>query len=217
MQIKFENIIPYHNSQADAFEELVCQSLRRTETAQNKSWVRLDGSGGDGGVEAYWYKDDGGKVGVQAKYFTRSGDISWSQKKDSFTTALAVHQDLTEYRIFIACDLTGPTSRGGKPGTLHWDQTRSWMEDKAQQADRFALLVLREWKSDTYVRTTLHHDVTLNILSADGTTLAETALQGKDDLGGSALPQGAREKSEFGFKEKVETLFGNQQIKSALQ
>lgn len=136
MSIDFTRIITYRGSQRDAFEELVCQAVRRTETANNDSWVRLDGSGGDGGVEAYWYEKPDVKIGVQAKFFTRSRDISWSQIRSSFDTALRVHSDLREYRIYLACDLAGVTGRSGRAGVDRWNDSRGRMMAKAHNSGR---------------------------------------------------------------------------------
>jgi hypothetical protein len=96
MPIDFSEIRPYRGSQNQAFEELVCQIVRRTVAADDRTWRRLDGAGGDGGVEAY-YDPPGGRVGLQAKYFTRTAVIGWTQIRDSFRAALVNHPTLTTY------------------------------------------------------------------------------------------------------------------------
>jgi hypothetical protein len=48
---------------------------------------------------------------------------------------------------------------------------------------RLLLFQLDEWYSDTYVQTTLHYDITLEVLDARGTAIAKTWLSGEDDLG----------------------------------
>ncbi len=125
MSISFTQIKPYKGSQNDAFEELVCQAIRRTEAENQPSWRRLEGAGGDGGVEAFWYREPGFKVGIQAKFFTKSGEVDWKQITGSFHTALKLHNDLKEYQIYIACDLTGPTGRKTRSGK----QARSGLDD----------------------------------------------------------------------------------------
>ncbi len=130
MPINFAAIRPYKNSQNEGFEELVCQLVRRTDAAGQPSWFRLHGAGGDGGVEAFWLPSPTQKTGIQAKYFLKTGDIAWGQITGSFETALRIHRDLNAYRIYIACDLTGPTGRseGGLelwnkvPAPAHPDQ-----------------------------------------------------------------------------------------------
>jgi hypothetical protein len=135
MPIDFSEIRPYRGSRNQAFEELVCQIVRRTIAAGDKTWRRLDGAGGDGGVEAY-YDPPGGRVGLQAKYFTRTADIGWTQIRDSFRTALANHPTLTTYRVYLACDLTGPTGRSTRTGTERWAELQQEMETHARTINR---------------------------------------------------------------------------------
>lgn len=87
----------------------------------------------------------------------------------------------------------------------------------ASDADRFALFVLQEWKSDTYAATALIYDVSLSVLQSDGSVIAEEALKGRDNLGASMTPEGAREKTENGFRQKLEVLFGAPDIAKALR
>lgn len=136
MTIRFEAIRPYQGSQDRAFEELICQIAQRTDAANNSTWIRLEGAGGDGGVEAYWYPAAGVKTGLQAKYFTRSRNTDWALIAQSFETALKIHPDLAEYRIYIACNLTGPTGRRGRSGVDHWDEAHDRMKKKAAALGR---------------------------------------------------------------------------------
>jgi hypothetical protein len=75
-------------------------------------------------------------VGLQAKYFTRTADIGWTQIRDSFLTALADHPTLTTYRIYLACDLTGPTGRSTRTGTERWAELQQEMEAHARTINR---------------------------------------------------------------------------------
>lgn len=134
MPADFASIVAHTGSQRTSFEELVCQMLRRNEATGNDSWRRFEGAGGDGGVEARWITAAGVLTGVQAKYFTSSGAVDWSQIKKSFQTALAVHADLGEYRIYLACDLTGATKRKVQAGFDKWAACK-----KAMNADAAAL------------------------------------------------------------------------------
>ncbi len=146
MPIDFSSIRAHRNSQQDGFEELVCQIARRTIAAGNETWRRLDGAGGDGGVEAYFLGEEG-KTGLQAKYFTHSRDVSWGQIWEFFRTALNIHSDLVAYRVSIACDLTGPTGRGGRTGVDQWDETHSQMEADAN-ARGLSVCITLETASD---------------------------------------------------------------------
>ena len=50
--------------------------------------------------------------------------------------------------------------------------------------ERAVLLTLREWKSDTYMNTTILYDVTLSVLDRSGQVVGESRLKGEDNLGG---------------------------------
>ncbi|WP_282611331.1 hypothetical protein [Pelagibius sp. Alg239-R121] len=84
-------------------------------------------------------------------------------------------------------------------------------------ADRFALLTLQEWKSETYVNTGLSFDLTLEVMSKDDTELGRTTLHGKDNLGSAALPKDVRIASETAIRLKLETLFNEPSLKAALE
>ena len=83
---------------------------------------------------------------------------------------------------------------------------------------RGILLTLREWKSDTMVNTALIYDVTLSVLDRAGRVIAEASLQGRDNLGGSALnpPAHAREAAPRAVKAKLEELLSDPKVASAL-
>ena len=81
--INFENIRPYDGHKWKGFEELVCQLARR----ERPGLRRVEGAGGDAGVEAYWLGADGSKIGFQAKYFTKAANIDWRQVDRSVSRA----------------------------------------------------------------------------------------------------------------------------------
>jgi hypothetical protein len=90
---------------------------------------------------------------------------------------------------------------------------------QATGAPRAVVLVLREWKSDTYVSTALYYDVTLQVRSAAGEVLAEVVQDGKDDLGSSAWnpPSHARSAVPPAFKAKLEALFAEPAVAAAMR
>lgn len=90
----FSKIHPFAHGQRMSFEELVCQLARHESFPDGSIYKRVEGAGGDGGVEAYWTKPNGKKTGYQAKYFLRSGDIDWEQIDKSVTQAIAIHPEL---------------------------------------------------------------------------------------------------------------------------
>lgn len=133
--IDFARIHPFQNGQRHSFEELVCQLASREAFPEDSFFRRVEGAGGDGGVEAYWTKPNGVKTGYQAKYFLRSGEIDWSQVDKSVLQALDTHPELERYIIAFACDLTDKTSRRkGKPGWDQWnDRVAHWKKEAASR------------------------------------------------------------------------------------
>jgi hypothetical protein len=114
--------------QRGAFEELVCQLARR-QAPDPKSFRRIEGAGGDSGVECIHRATGGGIVGYQAKYYTSGGEIDWRAIHHSWNTALATYPELVTYVIAIACDFTGRRRvRGGKIGDGTWGKWDSRVE-----------------------------------------------------------------------------------------
>ncbi len=105
-----------------AFEELICQLARREQPSADAEFRRIEGAGGDGGIEAYWSLSDGNEVGYQAKYYTKSGDIDWANIDDSVRRALETHPGLSKYVVALPCDLTDKTGKqnGGNTGWERW-------------------------------------------------------------------------------------------------
>ena len=134
MGIRFEDIRQDHGGPNLGFEEFYCQIAKRTPPHDAKEFRRIEGAGGDGGVEAYWITQDERKVGYQAKYFLKVSSIDWQQIDKSVHQALATHPDLSEYRIALACDLTGKSgAKGrGKSGWEHWDTWKARWESHAK-------------------------------------------------------------------------------------
>ena len=132
--IDFAQIVPRGGSQTEAFEELCCQLARRTEP-ENDSYVRLYGAGGDGGVECFLDKEDGSRVGWQAKYVFNIQSLL-KQADDSLKTALKIHSTLTRFIVCFPFDLTGPTGRKGLSGQEKFDNWRERQEKKAQEEGR---------------------------------------------------------------------------------
>lgn len=121
--INFSNINSFNKGQPHSFEELVCQIARKETFPTGSIFRRVEGSGGDGGVEAYWKKPDGEITGYQAKFFLRCGDINWDQIDRSVNQALQTHPKLECYVVALPCDLTDRSGkkRKGKTGWQHWD------------------------------------------------------------------------------------------------
>lgn len=90
---------------------------------------------------------------------------------------------------------------------------------KATRADRMVLLVLKEWKTDTYGNVALIYDVSLKVLDGSGKPLAEKKVDGRDNLGGSAWnpPAVARKAAPEAFKKKIEEMLNSAEVVAALR
>lgn len=130
----FSKIHSFNDGQRYSFEELVCQLARLEILPENSVFKRIEGAGGDGGVEAYWTKPNGKKIGYQAKYFPRCGDIDWIQIDKSVTQALTSHAELECYVVALPCDLTDRSGKKqhGQTGWEHWDsRVKKWKAEAA--------------------------------------------------------------------------------------
>jgi hypothetical protein len=137
--IDFAGIRSHKLGQRHSFEELVCQLARRERVAPGTAFRRVDGAGGDGGVEAYWLLPDGAEAGFQAKYFLRTGDIDWEQLDKSVVQAVASHPHLERFVVALPCVLTDRSgAKGkGKRGWEHWkDRVAQWTAHVASVGHR---------------------------------------------------------------------------------
>ena len=134
--IDFSKIKSFESGQRDSFEEFICQLARYEVFPEHSVYKRVDGAGGDGGVEAYWTTPNGRKTGYQAKYFLRSGDIKWVQIDSSVTQALKTHPELERYIVALPCNLTDRTGKKGhgKSGWEHWEERIKNWKDQALSA-----------------------------------------------------------------------------------
>jgi hypothetical protein len=130
--VDFNSIRSHRGSQNNGFEELVVQLVRRRPPLGAKEFRRIEGAGGDAGVEALWLKNDGSSVGIQAKYFLRVRDIDWTQIDKSVAATLEHRPEVNVYRVAIACDLTdkGGVKGRGRTGWAAWDEhVKRWEAD----------------------------------------------------------------------------------------
>ena len=148
-----------------------------------------------------------------------------------FRSFMGIPNDInTQSRAPLATDfanvLVSALERPGlsvTPVTLkpEWNQEKirtTFVQAKSRKA---VLLTIREWKSEMYQLGDLGlpYDLTLEVLDANGVSLAKETIQGKDNLGGNSMNIMSHilTSSNNAFKEKVETLFGNPSIVKAIQ
>lgn len=103
-EIDFQKIRPLKDTRHKGFEELCVQIFRSSFSSMTR-FYRVDDGGGDGGVEDIAIRENGNKIGLQAKFFEKLRQTQWSQIDKSVRTALQSHApDLLEYRIACPCD-----------------------------------------------------------------------------------------------------------------
>lgn len=119
--IDFCSIRSLRGKQNDGFEELAVQ-LFRGETVGEGAFFRVEGSGGDGGVEAYRLQPDGRKIGLQSKYFKTLGRDQWCQITKSIKSALENHPTLRRYIIATPLNRTPVQTKKWEAITQDWQK-----------------------------------------------------------------------------------------------
>lgn len=117
--IDFGSIRPLRGKQTEGFEELSVQ-LFHGETESEGEFYAIEGSGGDGGVEAYRKGPDGAKVAVQSKYFHTLGSSQWSQITKSVKSALKNHPELCTYIVSTPLNRTPAQTTKWETLTAEW-------------------------------------------------------------------------------------------------
>jgi hypothetical protein len=103
--ICFSSVRPHHGTRHGGFEELAV-SLFRYECGDPFEITRVNGAGGDGGVEAYTEASSGEIIGLQTKFFDKLGVSQFRQIEDSIKTARQNHSTLVTYIVATPLDLT---------------------------------------------------------------------------------------------------------------
>ena len=85
----------------------------------------------------------------------------------------------------------------------------------ARGLTRVVALQIREWKTDTMVRTKLVYDLELLIIDADGQVVARNAVRGSDAIGGG-MPRAIGALAQQSFEGKIGQLFYPPDIQAAL-
>lgn len=86
----------------------------------------VNGSGGDGGVEAFCILNSGEIIGVQSKWFPEKVEGSQiTQIKNSFETAMKIRPNIVKYIVCVPRDLgSSKIGRGGEP--IHNTEAARW-------------------------------------------------------------------------------------------
>ena len=104
--IKFSEIRTLEGKQDKGFEELCVQLLPLIVGEKPIRIDRIEGRGGDGGVEAIALTVSGQHVGQQSKFFGKLEAAQWRQVDDSVRTTIHKHPELTRYIVCVPLDRT---------------------------------------------------------------------------------------------------------------
>lgn len=104
--VKFSEIRALEGKQDKGFEELCVQLLPILIGEAVQRMDRIDGRGGDGGVEAIALTVSGQYVGLQSKFITQLETSQWRQVDSSVRTAVEKHPELTRYIVCAPLDRT---------------------------------------------------------------------------------------------------------------
>ena len=119
--IDFHRIRPYDGSHSGGFEQLAVELFARAH-GLTRQLVRVNGAGGDGGVEAYAEVAGKGKLGMQAKFFDELKVAQWRQIDKSVKAALDQHPDMKEYHVYMSLDRTKGRKGKTKGQVEKWDK-----------------------------------------------------------------------------------------------
>lgn len=101
-----------HGESSNHAFEVMCNILfegwcKREYKDNLKYFSFVNGSGGDGGVEAYATLDSGEVIGVQSKWFPdKMETLQFNQIEKSFNTAIKVRPEMIRYIVCIPRDFT---------------------------------------------------------------------------------------------------------------
>ncbi|MCC7682778.1 ATP-binding protein [Janthinobacterium sp. FW305-128] len=104
--IRFAEIRALEGRQDKGFEELCVQLMHELSGKSLSQIDRVEGRGGDGGVEAIATTESDEKIGIQTKFFSKLGVSQWTQIDDSVTTAVEKHPELARYLVCVPLDRT---------------------------------------------------------------------------------------------------------------
>ncbi|PEE97786.1 hypothetical protein CON21_26255 [Bacillus thuringiensis] len=160
--MNWEHFQTYNDAPTQAFETM-CNQLfelwcKREYKASLDSVTVVNGSGGDGGVEAFATLKDNSIVGVQAKWFRSSiTDGQMTQIKNSIKTAIEVRPNLIRYIVCVPRDLNSiKKGREGKVVT-NTESTR-WDSLKKVIQKEYPLLELILWDETKILSQLQQHE-----------------------------------------------------------
>lgn len=108
----------------------------------------------------------------------------------------------------------GATTRVALSPSMGSEQVQAALA--APGADRRVYVSIREWRSDSLMRTSIDYDVTAQVFDKSGQPLAEKRVEGKEAIDTAALYKGGQAIADV-FQRAVERLLQDEKIRTALQ
>ena len=144
MENEWHKIIAFNGSQANAFEELVCQVAMAETNTEFETFERVGTP--DGGVECYWQLKDNTEWGWQAKYYNDLSSSEWNNIKISLFNAVSTHPKLTQYFVCLPHNLSDGR-KGRNTQKALWDKYKAeWIKALTKKGRKVELLL---WNSTT--------------------------------------------------------------------
>ena len=143
----------YGESDNHAFEvmcNMIFNKEIHSEYGENVNhFAYVNGSGGDGGVEAYCELKDGSVIAIQSKWFPNRLDRSqFAQLQNSLDTAIKVRPAIAKYIICVPRDFTSEKLViGGKVTTNTEDD--DWRKFKSNNKEKHPSVELILWDETT--------------------------------------------------------------------
>lgn len=117
----FNNVRPSDGKQSAGFEALCVQLFEGIAGAPLLEVRRIDGAGGDGGVEVIAKRDGNRLIGLQAKFFVDAFDSRQiAQIRESVKQAMVSHPNLREYYVCVPRDRTPGQQKRWDAETAQW-------------------------------------------------------------------------------------------------
>ncbi|HMU46118.1 MAG TPA: ATP-binding protein [Chitinophagaceae bacterium] len=142
MEQEWHKIISFNGSQANAFEELVCQVAMTLCEPGFKVFERVGTP--DGGVECYWVLNDNTEWGWQAKYYQNLNSSEWGNIKNSLFRAVETHPELVRYYICLPHNLSDSRKNRNTQKAI-WEKYKESWQNEISKTGRNVDIVL--WNS----------------------------------------------------------------------
>lgn len=143
----------FGESKNKAFEAM-CNQLfelwcRRTYKEEIQGFMIINGSGGDGGVEAIAKLKNEKIIAVQAKWFPeRIENNQINQIRNSINEAMKIRPSIVKYIVCIPRDLTSMRVTKGNKITQKTEESR-WLTLVDEMKNKYPLLELELWTEST--------------------------------------------------------------------